>query len=236
MGRTAIILAGGKGTRLKPFTNVIPKPLVPIGDMPILEVVLRQLRRHGFTRITLAVNHLARLIEAFFGDGHQLGLEIDYSLEARMMGTAGPLKLVHDVPDDFLVMNGDLLTTLDFADLFSFHLSRKSDITIATFQKNVKIDLGVLTTRGSRFLEYTEKPTYSFTVSTGIYVVKRKCLRLIPAGRKYDLPELVGATRDAGGKVTCYRGDFEWLDIGRPEDYERAVELFEKHRQTYVRR
>jgi NDP-sugar pyrophosphorylase family protein len=230
----AIILAGGKGTRLKPFTNAIPKPLVPIGDMPILEVVLRQLKHYGVTDVVIAVNHLARLIEAFFGDGSQLGLNITYSMEDKMLGTAGPLRLVEIREDDFLVMNGDLLTTIDFADFFAAHRKAGSGATIATFRKDVKIDLGVLKMEGDNFVDYIEKPTYSFMVSMGIYALSKAALDFIPADTKYDMPELIQAMKEAGKQVRCYSGDYDWLDIGRIEDYETAVSLFEKSRSSYL--
>ena len=229
-----IILAGGKGTRLKPFTNSIPKPLVPIGDMPILEVVLRQLRYYGVTQVTLAVSHMARLIEAFFGDGHDLGLEISYSVEDKILGTAGPLGLLSGLEEDFLVMNGDLLTTVDFRHLYSFHVKNHSAATVATFKKDIKIDLGVLEMDGDRFVDYIEKPTYSFKVSMGIYVLNRSVLDFIPKDSKFDMPELILALNKAGKSVRCYSGDYDWLDIGRIEDYETAVSLFEKNRSSYL--
>lgn len=229
-----IILAGGKGTRLKPFTNAIPKPLMPIGDVPILEVVLRQLKAHGTERVVLAVNHLARLIEAFFGDGSRLGLKIVYSVEDEPLGTAGPLRLLENLDNDFLVMNGDLLTTIDYADLFERHLQSGAVATIATFQKEVKIDLGVLESNDGCFVDYIEKPTYNFTVSIGLYALSRRITQFIPGGEKFDMPDLILALHRAGEKVQCYAGDFQWLDIGRVDDYEKAVELFETNRNAYL--
>jgi len=230
----ALILAGGEGTRLKPFTNVIPKPLVPIGDLPILEVVLRQLKHHGADRIILAVNKLARLIEAFFGDGSRLGLEIVYSLEDKPLGTAGPIRLADNLDEDFIVMNGDLLTTIDYTDFFRRHKVKRATATIATFQKEVKIDLGVLETKDDSFTNYIEKPTYHFTVSIGIYVLNRRVLRFIDGDRRFDMPDLVLALHNAGEKIVCYSGDYDWLDIGRMDDYERAVQLFEANRDKYL--
>jgi NDP-sugar pyrophosphorylase family protein len=232
----ALILAGGEGTRLKPFTNVIPKPLVPIGDLPILEVVLRQLKCHGADRIVLAVNKLARLIEAFFGDGSRLGLEIIYSLEDKPMGTAGPIRLVGELDEDFIVMNGDLLTTLDYSDFFRCHMSSGATATIGTFQKEVKIDLGVLETNAGKFANYIEKPTYHFTVSMGIYAFNRKVIQFIDTGKRLDMPDLILALHKAGEKVLCYSGDYDWLDIGRVDDYERAVQLFEANKDKYLTR
>lgn len=229
-----LILAGGRGARLKPFTNVIPKPLVPVGDLPILEIVLRQLSRSGAKRVTLAVNHLARLIEAFFGNGERLGLDISYSLEETPLGTAGPLCLVDRLDDNFLVMNGDLLTTIDYSDLFRRHTSSGAIATIATFKKEVNIDLGVLEVDGAQFINYIEKPTYHFTVSMGIYALNRRVIEYIPAGEKFDMPDLILALHKAGEKIVCYSGDYDWLDIGRLDDYEKAITLFEANREVYL--
>lgn len=230
----AIILAGGKGTRLKPITMSLPKPLVPIGEMPILEVVIRQLKHFGFTDITLAVNHLAELLMAFFGNGSKWGVNVDYSMEDEPLGTAAPLRLIENLQEDFIVMNGDLLTTIDFAHLMEYHRSNGNAVTIATYQKEVKIDLGVLETDGDRFVDYIEKPTYHFSVSMGIYAMNRKVLSYIPEGKRYDMPELMLKLRDAGEKVGCYSGDYYWLDIGRLDDYETAVEMFQERKSEFL--
>jgi NDP-sugar pyrophosphorylase family protein len=230
----ALILAGGQGSRLKPFTNVIPKPLVPIGDIPILEVVLRQLKFYGADRIVLAVNQLARLIETFFGDGSRLGLRIVYSLEDKPLGTAGPIRLVDDLDEDFIVMNGDLLTTINYSDFFRRHKSSEAAASIATFQKEIKIDLGVLETEDGKFSNYIEKPTYYFTVSMGIYALNRRVVQFIPEGERLDMPDLVLALHKAGQKVLCYSGGYDWLDIGRIDDYETAVQRFEANRKAYL--
>lgn len=230
----ALILAGGQGTRLKPFTNVIPKPLVPIGDIPILEVVLRQLRFYGADRIIVAVSSLARLIEAFFGDGSRLGLKLAYSVEERPLGTAGPIRVAGELDDDFLVMNGDLLTTIDYSEFFERHKSSGAIASIATFKKEVHIDLGVLETKDGEFANYIEKPTYYFTVSMGVYALNRRVIDFIPRGEKFDMPDLMLALHRSGEKLMCYSGDYEWLDIGRIDDYEKAVELFEANRDAYL--
>lgn len=230
----AIILAGGKGTRLKPFTTNFPKPLVPIGDLPILEIVLRQLKHAGFTRVVLAVNHLSELLVAFFGRGERLGLEISYSFEDKVLGTAGPLGLVESLDENFLVMNGDLLTTIAYADLFTSHCNSGAEATIATYRKDVKIDLGVLEIKGDQFENYIEKPTYNFDVSMGIYALSRSVLDLIPYNSAYDMPQLMLALHRAGRAVKCYRGDYYWLDIGRVDDYETASEIFEERRGEFL--
>lgn len=231
----AVILAGGKGSRLKPFTTSIPKPLVPVGDLPILEIVLRQLKRAGVNHVIIAVNHLAELIMAFFGSGESLGLKIEYSREDQPLGTAGPLALINQLDSHFLLMNGDLLTTVRYQELARFHHDEHNDITLTLFKKDVKVDLGVIETRGSRFQNYIEKPTYHFEVSTGIYMIKRdSILPLINKNVRFDLPDLVRRAHDSKLKVGCFRGDFEWHDIGRPEDYALACELFEQYRSRYL--
>ena len=230
----ALILAGGTGTRLKPFTNVIPKPLVPIGDLPILEVVLRQLKHRGADRIVIAVNHLARLIEAFFGDGSRLGLNIVYSLEDHPLGTAGPIRLVSDLDEDFLVLNGDVLTTIDYLDLFQSHKRSGATASISTFKKEVKMELGIVETKNGDFTDYIEKPTYHLTVSMGIYALNRRALQFIPREQKFDMPDLMLALHRSGEKLLCYSGNYEWLDIGRIEDYEKAVDLFEANRGAFL--
>ncbi len=167
----AIILAGGKGTRLLPYTKVIPKPLMPIGDMPILEVLVHQVKRAGVDDITLSVGHLAALLQAFFQDGAQMGIKIHYSFEQTPLGTVGPLKLVQGLDQTFLVMNGDVLTDLEFGDLIAFHRQSQALVTIAMHQRQVKIDLGVILLSDNQLVKgYIEKPIYDYQVSMGIYV------------------------------------------------------------------
>lgn len=230
----AIILAGGKGSRLKPFTNTFPKPLVPLGDRAILEVVIEQLRNAGVTDVVLAVNHMAHLIRAFFGNGERLGLSITYSQETEPLGTAGPLGLIQDLDEHFLVMNGDLLTTLDYASFFKKHVDEKRQATIATFRKELKIDLGVLEIQDGILADYIEKPTKSYTVSTGIYALHRSVIDYLPAEGRFDLPDLMLRIRDEGMPVHCHEGEFEWLDIGRSNDYEAACRMFEQSRSKFL--
>ena len=231
----AVILAGGKGTRLQPYTNSIPKPLVPIGDYPILEVILRQLKFYGITEVILAVNHLSHLIIDFFGDGTKLGIKIRYSIEDKILGTAGPLNLIDYLEENFLVMNGDLLTNINYKNFYNFHLEQKSLITIGTFSKSLKIDLGVIKSKENKFISYDEKPTFTFDVSMGLYVINRNVIKLIPKETKFDMPDLVKITDKFKTKsVICYKGDYDWLDIGRVEDYEAALNLFESDKNKYL--
>ena len=230
----AVILAGGKGTRLAPYTVAFPKPLMPLGDVPILEVVVRQLKHYGFTRVTMAVGHLSELIQAFFGDGSKYGLAIDYSREERPMGTAGPLKNIADLPESFLVMNGDLLTDLDYAELMRRHVEQKNAATIGVYRKEVKIDLGVLERDGDgRITDYKEKPTLGYDVSMGVYAFSRDVLAHIPDGY-FDFPDLVLELIRRKRPIRGFAFDGLWLDIGRAEDYGRAVETFERERKRFL--
>ncbi len=225
----AIILAGGKGTRLKPYTTILPKPLMPILDMPILEVVIRQLKKNGFNEIVLAVGHLAELIEAYFGDGSKWGINIKYSREDKPLGTAGPLTLIENLDDTFLMMNGDILTDLKYADLVAFHKMHEGQITIATYNKEVKIDLGILKTNSDyRITEYIEKPTLVHQVSMGIYILEKSMLELIPKGEFFDLPDLIKLSIKENRKVLSYPFKEYWRDIGRKDDYELAMEEYDK--------
>ena len=232
----AVILAGGKGQRLRPYTTVLPKPLMPIGDMPILEVVVRQLKRAGISRVTMAVGHLAELLQAFFRDGSRLGLPIDYSMEDRPLGTVGPLTLIDGLGDEtFVVMNGDTLTTLDYSELIAYHRASGAIATIATYVREVKIDFGVIETDASGMIaKYVEKPTLAYRVSMGIYVFEPAALRYLTKGEYRDLPDLVKALVADGQQVGAFPFSGYWLDIGRPDDYARAIDEFESRRSEFL--
>jgi NDP-sugar pyrophosphorylase family protein len=233
----AVILAGGKGTRLAPYTTVFPKPLVPIDDKPIIEILLRQLKAHGITSVTVSVGHLAELIMAFLGRGEKIGIPIEYVSEDKPLGTVAPLTLIGDLPDDFFLMNGDILTNLDFKDLFDFHVRNRCSLTIATYTKQVKVDLGVMTTdTNDRIVDYIEKPTYQYTVSMGVYVLNKMVIQHIPRKQYYDFPALVKALLTKDVKIMSYKFDDIWLDIGRPADYEEAQRIFESMRDKLLPR
>ena len=226
----AVILAGGQGRRLAPYTTILPKPLMPIGDVPILEVVILQLKRAGFDQVIMAVGHLAELLMAYFGDGHKWDVQIHYSREEQPLGTAGPLGLIAGLKEPFLVMNGDLLTTLDFRAMWDYHLRCGAIATLATFQRDVKIDLGVIDVDGQGWVQgYIEKPTYHYAVSTGIYVFQPDVLGYIPRQQQMDLPDLILKLLATGEQVAAYPFEGIWLDIGRMDDYERAVTEFQDH-------
>jgi NDP-mannose synthase len=231
----ALVLAGGKGTRLAPYTKILPKPLMPIGDMPILEILLRQMKRAGIDEVVLTVGHLAGLLQAFFQDGSQLGLSISYSFEDTPLGTAGPLSLVSGLDDTFIVANGDVLTTLDLRALVDYHLQRGAAATIATHVRKVNIDLGVIQfDDGNRLVGYIEKPTYEFQVSMGIYVFEPRVLDYIEYKMYLDFPDLVLRLIEAGELVVGYPFTGYWQDLGRPDDYEQAVQDFESLREEIL--
>jgi NDP-sugar pyrophosphorylase family protein len=231
-----VVLAGGKGVRLRPYTTVLPKPLLPVGDIPILEVALRQLKSYGFKRVVLSVNHLAKLIQAFFADGSNLGLDISYCLENEPLGTAGCISLVENLSDTFLVMNGDLLTTLNYAALVRAHIESSASATIGAFPREVAIDFGVLELDDNgELLAYKEKPKLEYIVSMGVNVFDKSACEFISHGQYLDIPTLMIRLKDAGKRVMTYRSDCEWLDIGRQEDYELAVVEFERSRGKYLK-
>ncbi len=232
----AIILAGGKGTRLKPYTVVLPKPLMPIGEYPILEVVVRQLAYAGFQHITMAVNHQAEIIQAFFGNGDKWGVKIDYSLEDRPLGTMGPLTLISDLPDDFLVMNGDILTDLDYREFYEFHVTHRNTFTISAFQREVRSEYGVLEIDGQGALcGFREKPVIEYDVSMGIYMASKQILSYIPQGRVYGFDNLMLDLIASGSPAMTRKFDGYWLDIGRPDDYSQAIEEFENLRHIFLK-
>jgi NDP-mannose synthase len=231
----AVVLAGGKGTRLAPYTTILPKPLMPIGEMPILEVMLLQMKDAGIDHVILTVGHLSELLRAFFGDGNRLGIKITYSYEHRPLGTAGPIALVDGLDDTFLVTNGDVLTTLNLGQLIRFHREQKAIATIAGHHRQSKIDLGVLQKDGDcRITGYIEKPVYDFMVSMGIYIFEPAALSYIERDQYLDFPDLVKKMIAADERVVGYDFDGYWEDLGRPDDYERATRDFEKMRAQFL--
>jgi NDP-sugar pyrophosphorylase family protein len=233
----AVILAGGKGTRLLPYTTVLPKPLLPVGEKPILDTVVRQLKTYGFSEITMAVGYLAELITAYFGDGSRFGVKIRYSREDEPLGTAGPLRKIPGLKETFLVMNGDILTTLDYGKLLAYHKKSGAVATIAMRKRDVKVDFGVIEAdKEDRLTDYLEKPTLSYLVSMGVYVFEPEVLEHIKEGERLDFPDLVRRLIKKKKKVVGYRTDEYWLDIGRHDDYDKAREDFEKVRNRLNRR
>jgi NDP-sugar pyrophosphorylase family protein len=230
-GPRAVILAGGKGTRLRPYTTSIPKPLMPVGDRPILDVVLLQLKHFGFGRVTIVTGHLAELIEAYTGDGSRYGLVVDFFREDRPLGTAGSLALLEGLDAPFLVMNGDVLTDLDFGGLLRTHTDSEAIATIATTTQEVQIPLGVMhmdESGSGRVVDYVEKPTLSYQASMGVYAFGVRTLAHIEPGEYLDFPDLVLRLVSAGEFVRSEPSEAFWHDIGRPEDFEQAQKDFER--------
>ncbi|HEY3181439.1 MAG TPA: sugar phosphate nucleotidyltransferase [Gaiellaceae bacterium] len=226
----AVVLAGGRGTRLAPYTSILPKPLMPIGERSILEVVMEQLASCGIVDITLCVGYLSHLIEAVLEHGAAHDTEITYVREEAALGTAAPLRHVPDLDDTFIAMNGDVLTTLDYNDLIRHHRSAGNLLTIATRVRSIKIDYGVLRLgsngNGARVDGYEEKPELTWTVSMGIYALEPDALAYIPPTGYFDVPDLVQALLAAREPVGAYHYDGLWFDIGRPQDYEQAVDAW----------
>jgi NDP-mannose synthase len=225
----AVILAGGKGTRLKPYTTVIPKPLVPVGEKAILEILINCLKREGVDEVYICLNHFAEIIKAFFGDGGRFGLKINYSLEDEPLGTVGPVKRLKGLPEHFLVMNGDLLTDLPFRDLFDFHLKGNSLLTVSTYTRKSKIDFGVIDVDPVTHLAagFREKPEFVFNVSMGVYVMNRSVLQYVPDNTCFGFDNLMLTLLEQKIPVGTYPYQGYWLDIGRPDDYEKANEDIE---------
>jgi NDP-sugar pyrophosphorylase family protein len=227
-----VILAGGKGVRLRPYTSALPKPLVPIGEeYAILDIILQQLTSQGFTTATLAVGHLSPLIRAFVGDGSRWGMEVDYTEEVKPLSTIGPLFPIRDrLPEQFLVMNGDVLTTLNYADLLTTHMESSSPLTVATSPRVVKIDFGVLEAKGGHIIGFKEKPLLSYLVSMGVYALSRETIAKYPEGMSFGFDELVLDLLAQDTPPGVYEFEGYWLDIGRPDDYDEANARFEEIR------
>ena len=234
MSKRAVILAGGKGTRLRPYTVVLPKPLMPIGEFPILEVIVKQLVAAGFNHITMAVNHQAEIIKAFFRDGKKWGIRIDYSLEEMPLGTMGPLRLISDLPENFLVMNGDILTNLDYAEFHDAHVRSGRIFTISSHVREQLVDYGVLDTDEGCLTSLREKPRLHYEVSMGVYMASKLVLDYVPLDSLYGFDHLMQDLIAAKQRVEVRRFSGYWLDIGRPDDYAQAIDEFESMRSKFL--
>ena len=235
MIKRAIILAGGKGTRLKPFTRILPKPLMPVGKFTILEIVIRQLKYYGFKHITIAVNHQAKLIKAFFGNGEKFNVVIDYELEKKPLGTMGPLKNIKNLPENFLVMNGDIFTDLNFNKLYNSHIKNKNLFTISSYKRNELIDYGLLeTNKKNNLAKFVEKPHKIYQVSMGIYIIRKNILKYIPNNKFFGFDNLMHKLLKLKKNVKVLNHSGYWLDIGRPADYIVANEQFKKIKKKNI--
>jgi len=237
--KRAVVLAGGLGMRLRPYTAVLPKPLMPVGDRPVLDIVIRQLRHHEFERVTIATGYLAELIEAFFRDGGDYGVPVDYHREQTPLGTAGAIASVEGLDAaPFLVMNGDVLTDLDYTALMDQHLETQAAATIATITRDIQVSLGVLHFQDphqpDRLTSYVEKPNFEFEASMGVYAFSPRALAYMQPNERLDFPDLIRRLLDAGEVVRAYRSECYWLDIGRHDDYEQALEEFERMRHRLI--
>lgn len=233
--KCAVILAGGKGTRLRPYTIVFPKPLVPIGEYPILEIIISQLASSGFKRVIIAVNHQADLIKAYFGDGSKFGVKIEYSLEEKPLSTMGPLLLMNNLPDNFLVMNGDILSDINYKEFLDAHINSQNLFTISAYKRKQDVDYGVLHVQDECLTGFEEKPILDYLVSMGIYAVSKDVLQYIPKDTFFGFDDLMRTLLNRGKEVHVKWHKGYWLDIGRPEDYQQAIDKFEQGKGQFLK-
>lgn len=226
----AVILAGGKGVRLKPYTTHFPKPLMPVGDKPILEILIEKLKEAGIYDIIITTGHLSEMINVLMGDGSKVGVKIKYSLEDKPLGTAGPLDLLRDdLTEDFILINGDVISDLNFAEMINFHKKNNNTATIGSIERTVFVDFGLVKLDNQKnYMSWEEKPTLKYLVSMGIYILSPKALHSLPKSEFFNIPDLIQALYNSNEKVMGYIHNGYWLDIGRPEDYENACKIFEK--------
>jgi NDP-sugar pyrophosphorylase family protein len=231
----AVILAGGRGTRLHPYTIALPKPLVPVGDFPILEIIIRQLKYHGIEEIIICTGHLAELIEAYFKNGHRWGVKIRYVRETQPLGTAGAIKNIKNLQDNFILMNGDILTDINYQNLFNFHIAHKAIATIGVVRREILTDFGVIKIdKNAKLVSYLEKPKRFDYVSMGINVLNKKCKKYISPGEEIGIPELISRMQERNEKVYCYKSNSFWLDIGRLDDFQKAQDEFTKNKRKFL--
>ena len=235
--RQAVIMAGGKGTRLHPYSVLFPKPLMPLGDMPIMELLLRRMKAAGIEEVIIAVNHLRHLIEVYFGDGSSFGMRLYYSDEDKPLGTAGAIGNMLPILDEtFFVTNGDLLTTMDLKRMALNHIAEQADASVGIYERENKIDFGLIEVdTKNRLCAYREKPTSKYYVSMGVYILKREAVRPHVSDVDYlDMPSLLLKIKENNGNVACFRDNCVWLDIGRPDDFALAQKMLEEDREAFL--
>jgi NDP-sugar pyrophosphorylase family protein len=226
----AVILAGGLGERLRPFTQAIPKPLLPIGEQSLLELQIGNLSKHGVDEVFVATNYKSNYIKNFIGDGSRLGVEITYSEESQPLGTCGPLSLLRDrLVEPFIMMNGDILTTLDFGRFYEYGVQQESDLTVATKNHRTPFNFGNVESEGNRIVDVQEKPDFVIEIVAGIYLIKPPLLALVPDEKRFGVDELIKNMLAEGRVVTRYLMEEFWLDIGAIDDYNEAEEAYRTH-------
>ena len=229
MINTAVILAGGLGSRLKPFTDIIPKPLLPIGEKSVLEIQIAKLKASGIERVVLATNHKSAYIEKFFGDGSALGVELIISKEQQKLGTAGPVRLAREyLGDDFIVMNGDVLCDIDYGNLVKTARNINASLTVGVKQVSVPFQFGNIEDDGTYIVGVEEKPDLSFNIVAGIYYMTDDIFQFIPENRRFDMDELINTMLSSRARIGKYQIPGYWLDIGREEDYRKAQKYYKR--------
>jgi NDP-sugar pyrophosphorylase family protein len=229
----AVILAGGLGSRLLPFTQIIPKPLLPVGESSVLEIQLRTLGRHGVCEVFIATNYLSDLVAAYIGDGAKYGLHVEFSKETTPLGTCGPVTLLRDkLTEPFLLLNGDVLTTLDFRKAYDFASHIDADLTVVTKELVTPFEFGQVLGSGDYIEGLQEKPDLKFEILAGIYILRPALFDIIPPGTLYGIDRLILDLLASGRKVGKYLMQEYWLDIGRQGTYEEAQEAYRAHFQV----
>jgi NDP-mannose synthase len=228
----AVILAGGLGSRLKPFTQIIPKPLLPVGESSVLEIQLLTLKQHGVDEVFVATNYLADVVTAYLGDGSRFGLRVTFSREDRPLGTCGPVGLLRDQLDEpFILMNGDVLTTLDFRTAYSFACGLDAPLTVITKEIITPFEFGTVRSEGDYLVHVDEKPDVRFEILAGIYVMQPSVFEYIPPDTYYGIDHLIRDVIGAGARVGKYKMEEYWLDIGQTQHYEAAQTAYHEHFQ-----
>ena len=218
----AVIMAGGFGTRLRPLTDNTPKPMLPVGGKPLMQRTIESLQQAGIRRINVTTHYMPEKITGYFGDGNHLGVDLNYVSEDMPLGTAGALRLMDEVDEPMLVLNGDILTNVDFRSMLGFHRENNADLTMAVRQYDYQIPYGVIEAEDGVVRRLAEKPKYQSLVNAGIYLLESSVRRHIPLGQRYDMTDLIGQLLEDGGKVVCFPVMEYWLDIGHPDDFEKA--------------
>lgn len=228
----AVIQAGGKGTRLAPYTLILPKPMMPVGDQPVIEILIKWLRRNSIEEATITTGHLAHLIKAFCQDGSQWDMKISYCQETEPLGTVGSLQLINEyLNDTFLMLNGDLITDLDLLAFKESHAQSNSPLSIATTIKHIDVDLGVLETQNNRVLAFKEKPRLPMEVSMGLYIMDPEIIRYIPKGVPFGFDNLMHTLLEKDIPVNTYKHEGNWMDIGRVDDFMKAQDEWSDHHE-----